>query len=93
MSAASVNGLPFDAYLDLDAVSATGLKDILVSPLLYAWRKEHGRDDRDTLRVGRATHSAILEPHCLERDYATWEGGRRYGKEWEAFCSANMERT
>lgn len=87
-------GLPFDRYvLELAGVRASELKDILVSPRLYEWRRVHGREEKDVLRVGRAAHTAILEPHRFRAEYVTWEGGRRFGKEWDAFRTAHAGRT
>lgn len=85
--------MPFEAYLALDGERSTGLKEILVSPRLYAWRRENALEDMDTLRVGRAAHTAIFEPHRFAIDYVTWEGGRRYGKEWDAFRAAHPGQT
>lgn len=89
-------GLPFDRYVvDLPGESSTGLRKFIQSPRTYAWDKEHERPDRDELRVGRAGHTAILEPHLFEKTYAVWPPtarttatGRtppRSGREWDAF--------
>lgn len=40
----------------------------------------------DEMVQGTAAHTALLEPDQFLREYILWEGGRRYGKEWDAFC-------
>lgn len=83
--------MPFEAYLDLRAEHATGLKSILVSPLLYRHIEQEGRPDTDTLRVGRAGHAAVLEPSRFLTTFARWDA-RRAGKEWEAFKAHHEAR-
>lgn len=85
------SNLPFEAYLDLRAEHATGLKAILVSPLLYHHIELEGRPDTDTLRVGRAGHAAVLEPTRFLTTFARWDA-RRAGKEWEAFKALHEGR-
>lgn len=90
----------FPAYLDWPGEHATGLKAALVSPLAYRHQELWGRPDNDTLRLGRAFHTATLEPKRFLVDYVAWtrttEGGasaQRRGREWEAFRDANPGRT
>jgi hypothetical protein len=42
-------------------------------------------EDTEARKLGRVRHIAIFEPERFEEDVAVWEGGRRYGDEWEAF--------
>lgn len=90
-----IHALPFEKYVELDGVHATGLKDMAVSPLLYKSRRENKRPDSDTLRRGRAAHTAMLEPDRFMRDYVLWpkSNGRRFGKKWDAFREMAGERT
>jgi hypothetical protein len=85
-------GMPLADYLALPAESATGLRDMDVSPLLYRWRRDQPID-ADALRVGRAAHTAILEPQRFRYDYAVWDGGPRRGNDWAAFQLENQGRT
>lgn len=96
MTATVHENMPFDRYcLDLEGESSTGLRKLIRSPLEYKWWKEHDQPDRDELRVGRAAHTAILEPHLFAEGYAVWPPGSRVtatgrtpprsGKEWDAF--------
>lgn len=80
-----MTGLSIEDYHHLKAISATALKDMLTSPLLYRWRRDHQRVETDALRVGRAVHTAVLEPHRFEAEYAVFGGKIRRGKEWDAF--------
>lgn len=95
----SVERIPFEKYVDLPGVHATALKDLLVSPRLYQQRLLQPRPDTDSLRVGRACHTAVLEPDRFLLEYTVWrakEDGStrvRRGKEWDAFCEANHDKT
>lgn len=90
-----VRSLPFEQYLDLPEESATSLKDMLTSPLLYWRRRQMPRQDTDTLRQGRAGHTAILEPDRFMLEYALWpkKNGRRFGAKWDDFRAAHEAQT
>lgn len=94
-NAEAIEKLPFEQYIAIEDEHATGLKDLLVSPRLYMARKERPREDADTLRVGRAAHTAVLEPHRFLLDYALWpdENGKRFGKKWDAFVAMHPNKT
>jgi hypothetical protein len=94
-SGSLVYDLPFEEYITLDGEHATGLKDVLVSPLLYHRKRQLPRVDRDAMRVGRATHTSILEPDRFALDHAVWRAkdGRRGTKVHKAFAEANTGRT
>jgi hypothetical protein len=82
-------GMEFADYCALPGEHATSLRDALVSPLLYQHRQQQSRPDSDTLRLGRATHTAVLEPLRFLRDYVLWTDGRvRRGHEWDDFREA-----
>lgn len=101
MSAAKItHGLPFEKYVLLPGVHATSLKTILESPRAYRARLTGDREDRDTLRVGRAGHTAILENDRFLLEFAVFtakdDDGKlriRRGKAWDAFCAANADKT
>lgn len=44
------------------------------------------------MRLGSAVHVAVLEPELFGSIYVVWEGGRRAGKAWEAFCEEHAGR-
>ena len=81
--------MPFEQYIKRNGVHATALKDLLVSPLLYRYRQDHPREDKDTFRVGRACHTSILEPDRFPLEYTVWRAkmGQRRGEKWKAFCA------
>lgn len=86
--------MPFAAYEDIEAVNWSKLKRMLRSPLAYKYGlDEPPDDDTDPIRVGRATHTAIFEPHLFDSEVAEWTGGKRDGKAWDAFCAANEDKT
>ena len=95
-----VKGLPFDKYVLLPGIHATTLKSVLVSPRAYRAALLKPRKDRDTLRLGRAGHTAALEPDRFLLEYAVFtakddDGNHRIrrGKVWDAFCEANKDKT
>lgn len=95
MANALIHGMPFEDYIGLGGEHATGLKDIAVSPLHYHSKRQQPRVDKDALRVGRATHTACLEPDRFALEHAVWRAkdGRRGTNAHKAFCAANEGRT
>lgn len=92
--------VPFAKYLEMPGVNASSLKHMLVSPLAYQHAQQQPRVDTDTLRAGRAGHTAILEIERFLAEYAQWETERedgtkriRRGGEWDAFQEANAGKT
>lgn len=85
MTATVHEGLPFERYaLDLEGESSTGCREMNKSPLHYKHWRDNDRPDRDTFRLGRCTHTAILEPHRFAEGYVVYPD-RRQGKAWDAF--------
>src|ERR1700722_18275726 len=67
--------MPVDEYHRIPALSNSGIKQLLVSPLNY-WHHNLNPDrteERDTAaqRFGTATHCRLLEPACFPERYAT----------------------
>lgn len=85
--------VPFADYKAIEAVNWSTLKAMRDSPLHYLDALKHPREDADPLRLGRAVHTAVLEPDRFPLEYVVWEGGARRGKEWKAFKAANAKRT
>lgn len=46
------------------------------------------RPDSDTFALGRAIHTAVLQPARLPLDYVCWVNGQRRGKKWEEYKGA-----
>lgn len=80
-------------YEDIDAVNWSTLKLLRESPMAYRHGITNKREDTDALAFGRLVHSLVFEPETFGRDYAIWTGGRRAGKDWDAFCAGNEGRT
>jgi exodeoxyribonuclease VIII len=84
---------PFDAYARRDAVNCSLLKEMRRSPRRYLFRKANPLEDSKRLALGRAAHTAILEPDRFPLDFVVFPGARRAGKEWDAFAAANRDKT
>jgi hypothetical protein len=86
--------LPFNEYLALkDTISTSEMKVLLESPRKYYHQYIMGlREDKEAFRTGRFLHTAVLEPHELEKRYAIApEINRRtnIGKaEWREFVES-----
>ena len=89
----SLSGMSFEEYAALPGVNFSTLKDMRRSPLHYHHRLTTPRDDTPRMGMGRAVHTAVLEPDRFMLEYAVWSGPRRAGKDYEAFVLANPGRT
>ncbi|WP_166805120.1 PD-(D/E)XK nuclease-like domain-containing protein [Nitrosococcus wardiae] len=82
--------IPFEEYLQGPGMSKHGLDLIAKSPFHFI-----NKEDADTqsLRMGRALHCAVLEPHRFAEDYApliTVDRRTKEGKaRWEAYIEEN----
>jgi exodeoxyribonuclease VIII len=84
--------LPREEYDRLDGVNFSTLKEMAKSPAHYR-HKLLGQDvDTDARKLGRASHIAALEPERFRSECVRWDGGRRAGKEWEAFKAKHRGR-
>ncbi len=85
--------MSYEEYAALPAVRAGDLAALAKSPLRYRWQREHPTDSA-SLRLGRAAHTAILEPHKYAREYAVY-GGRRDArhKAYQSFLAAHPTAT
>lgn len=90
-----VEGMPFDVYLARPELSSTLLRELLVSALAFDFRRRNPRKEKKPFRVGRASHTAILEPDQFLLDYALWpkKNGRRGTNKFKAFAEAHEGRT
>jgi len=68
--------LPFDQYLSLPAASNSGLKKILRSPAHFKYPEPDKKDSR-AMQIGRAIHSAVLEPELFAKTYHVAESDDR----------------
>jgi hypothetical protein len=90
--------MPADEYRAIEAVSISRLKELRRSALHYRYALTNPKDT-EPLRLGTASHCAVLEPERFERQFAVWqrrtEGGNmapRRGQHWEAFEKAHAGR-
>jgi len=85
--------MDFAAYAAINAINWSTLKEMRRSPLHYRHLLESGREDTTGLLIGRAIHTAVLEPERFPQDFVVFGGARRAGKEWDAFKAANEGRS
>lgn len=64
---ALIEGIPHDEYLKLEGINASGLKEIVRSPAHYKAMAdgEVANSDTPAKALGRAVHTAILEPETF----------------------------
>lgn len=82
-----------DAYAALPGVNWSTLKEMTRSALHYHSRLDTPREDTPGMAMGRAIHTAVLEPDRFPLEYVVFDGPRRAGNEWQAFAAANAGRT
>jgi hypothetical protein len=82
------SAIPFEQYAKWPEMNYSTLKHMLRSPLSYRWHRDNPTVATPAMQMGTACHRAILEPERTG-DFAVWTGGRRQGKEWEAFKVEN----
>lgn len=85
--------MTFAEYASIRAVNWSTLREVRRSPKHYRHRLEHPIEDTPRLALGRAVHTAVLEPALFADGYAVYTGARRAGKDWEAFQVANEGKT
>jgi hypothetical protein len=68
-----------------DAVNWSKLKWFGRTPLHFRHYLNEPPDDTDDMKVGRCLHIGVFEPERYESAVVVWDGGRRAGKDWEAF--------
>ena len=79
-------------YRALPAINASAISAGMVSMLAMRHVMTGGaKDDTPAMAWGRKVHAAILEPDRFFGSLALWEGGRKYGKTWDAFTEENPD--
>jgi hypothetical protein len=61
------------SYANLPGVNFSTLKYMRRSPLHYRHACENAREDSDTFRLGRLTHTLVLEPERVASEYVVWD--------------------
>jgi len=85
--------MPFEDYLAIDAVNWSLLRHMDASPAHYRHRELEPPPDTPRLALGRAAHTAVLEPEVFDERYAVFDGARRAGKAFDEFEEANIGLT
>ena len=80
-----VAGVDFSTYRAAAGVNVSSLKELARSPLHYRYAKDNPNPTTSAMSLGTAAHCATLEPERFAAEFVTWTGGRRAGKEWDAF--------
>jgi PDDEXK-like domain of unknown function (DUF3799) len=75
-------------YFSSPGINWSSLKHMLASPMAYRHALQSARADTEAFAIGRAVHCLVLEPDAFDDQFIVWDGGRRYGKEWDAFRDA-----
>ncbi len=68
--------------------SSSQLKDMLEDPEFFHKKyilKTIEREETPAFDVGTYFHTAVLEPHLLDKECAVYRGGKRIGKAWDEF--------
>ena len=90
-------GMPFRQYMKLPGEHSSTLKRMMLSPLHYRHARDTVRADSDDFRIGRATHTAVLEPDRFPLEYVVYSESKTKGegakKNWDAFKAANANKT
>jgi hypothetical protein len=61
---------------------------------MYRWRADHPRPDTDALALGRAIHTAVLEPSIYEEEYTVKPREMKYStKEGRAWRAERLDKT
>lgn len=72
-------------YEAIDAINWSLLRSMRISPKQFVHDRSNGRTDTASMKLGRAVHVAIFEPHRFDTDFIVYPGAVRRGREWEAF--------
>lgn len=78
----------FSTYRAIPALNWSLLKHAATSPRHFRYWKTHTRPDTPQMALGRAVHTAVLEPDSFPLGYVVWDGARR-GKDWIEFRDVN----
>lgn len=89
-------GMSFDEYIAVDAMSGSSLLHMRRSPLYFRYCADNPEEPTAAMKIGTVIHTATLEPPLLGK-IAVW-GTRedekvRRGNVWDAFELAHQGRT
>lgn len=78
--------------IDVHHVSSSQLKTMLEDPELFYRTyitKEVDKEATSAMDIGSYFHTAILEPHLVEKEFAFFDGAVRRGAKWDDFVESN----
>lgn len=84
--------MDFDEYKAVDAVNYSALKWMRKSALHFLNALKRDGADTRSMKLGRAGHTAVLEPDRFLIDYVMFGGDRRAGKAWDAFAADHADK-
>lgn len=64
-----IEGMPFEEYRAIDAISSHGLMEILRSPAHYKTSLRREREQTDAMLFGELLHCAVLEPDRFRKNH------------------------
>lgn len=76
-------------YQRIPRLNLSKLKHMEESPFHFRAAELEQEEDTEARLIGRATHTATLEPENWLARYAIWDGGTRRGKDWDKFKKEN----
>lgn len=85
-------------YYDIDPIVYRAWRGISPSSAkaalrtAQAYRCQAVVEITDEIILGSAIHTCVLEPDLFPLRVVIWQGGRRAGKEWDAFEAANANK-
>lgn len=89
-----VEGMSFEDYAAVDALSGSSLLHIRRSPLAYRYHEDNPQEPTEAMKLGTVIHTAILEPPLLGK-VSIWglkeEQKVRRGQVWEEFRKSTSE--
>lgn len=85
-------GMTFSEYVAAPGINWSTLKAMDASPLHYRHRVDNPPADSTRLLMGRAVHTAVLEPDMFPLQYVVFDGPARRGRAWDEFAEANATR-
>lgn len=83
----------FEEYRAIPAINFSALKSMRKSPKSYKYELTNNSPSTVGRDLGKATHTAVLEPHRFNIDYSIFDGKIRKGKAWELFKKENANKT
>jgi hypothetical protein len=88
-----IESLLFSEYLDAPGVNWSTLKHMDESALSYKHHLDHPKPETDAMRLGRATHTAVLDPDSFLLEYVLYPGKDRCGNKWKDFVADHDGKT